>query len=101
MNIPPPPQLSYIATGIKMNTSDNEEIIIESESENDDEVLIHPVFDSGTTLIGSSKERQKLIMEEQDQLFKESLDNDRRKENNRSEAKEMEETKKNHLEQLN
>jgi hypothetical protein len=40
-------------------------------------------------------------MEEQDQLFKESLDNDRRKENNRSEAKEMEETKKNHLEQLN
>ena len=53
-----------------MSTSDNEEIVIESESENDDEVLIHPVFDNGTTLIGSSEERQKLIMEEQDQLFK-------------------------------
>ena len=55
---------------IKMSTSDNEEIIIESGSENDDQVLMHPVFDSGTTLIGSSEERQKL-MEEQDQLFQE------------------------------
>ena len=84
---------------IKMSTSDNEEIIIESGSENDDEVLMHPVFDSGTTLIGSSEERQKL-MEEQDQLFQESLDNDRRKENSISEAKEMEENEKIRLEQL-
>ncbi|CAB3979646.1 Hypothetical predicted protein [Paramuricea clavata] len=42
---------------IKMSTSDNEEIIIESGSENDDEVLMHPVFDSGTTPTGSSEER--------------------------------------------
>ncbi|CAB3977872.1 Hypothetical predicted protein [Paramuricea clavata] len=71
---------------IKMSTSDNEEIIIENGSENDDEVLMHPFFDSGTTLIGSSEERQKL-MEEQDQLLQESLDNDRHKENSISAAK--------------
>ena len=86
---------------IKMSTSDNEEIIIESESENDDEVLMHPVFDrdTGTTLFESSEERQKL-MEEQDQLFQESLDNDRRKENEKAEAKETEENETIRLEQL-
>ena len=40
---------------MKVRTSDDEKIIIESESENDDEILMHSVFDNGTALIGSSE----------------------------------------------
>ena len=80
---------------IKVRTSDDEKIIIESESENDDEILMHSVFDNGTALIGSSEEREKIV-EEQDQLFQKSLENDRRKETEKSEK----ENEKIRLEQL-
>lgn len=85
--------------GTKISTSDVEEIIEESESEDDDEVLMNPVFNCDTTLTGSTEERRRLI-EEQDRVFQESLDNDRREENEISEANETEENEKERLQQL-
>ena len=85
--------------GAKICTSDNEEIIEVSESEDDDEVLMNPVFNCDTTLIGSTEERRKLI-EEQDRMFQESLGNDLREENEMSEANETEENEKQRLQQL-
>lgn len=83
----------------KLSTSDNEEILVESDIE--DEVLMNPVFNSATSgsMLESTEERRSLI-EEQDQLFYESLDNDRRKENEISEATEVENIENNRLEQL-
>ena len=85
------------AAHIKTSRSDNEEKAIDSAS--DDETLMHPIFDSGTTPDASSEERLDTI-KEQDRLFQESLDNDRRKENKSLEAKETEENERNRLEQL-
>lgn len=82
---------------IKISALDNEKITIESES--DDEVLMHPVLDTGATMTGSSDERQK-ISNIPGRLYQESLDNDRRKENKRSESKKIEEDEQRHLEQL-
>ena len=60
---------------------------IKTSRPDNEEILMHPIFDSGTTPDASTEERLDTI-KGQDRLFQESLDNSRRKENKSLEAKE-------------
>ncbi|KAK3730128.1 hypothetical protein QZH41_004831 [Actinostola sp. cb2023] len=84
---------------ISFDTEESSEDLHVPESDDEDQ-LLYSVFDNTSTqLIGSSEERKKL-RDEQEQLFQQSLDEDRRKENEKRQVKEKEQKEEERLQDV-